>query len=1024
MSPSEQSSCVSLNEFIGNNLFELGPVYQSRQWGNTAIHRIEDMAKRQAGRVAVITGDNKTVTYGELVLNGANAIAAELVAGGISTGSRVAVLQESTANWVSSILAIMRVGATYLPLDPGLPWARLAIIVKDCDASAVLVDEHTRQHVGELQRPEMQTIDVSKIKMNDCQIQVPILCTPENVCTILYTSGSSGIPKGIALPHQGIRAWLEPCAMLYGMSTDNEVLLQQSSQGFDMSLMQIFTALCFGGTVYLLARRLRGDARAISEAITRHGITHTYGTPSEYFSWLNYGEREKLRKSAWKTALVGGEQLTRSLLQAFATLGKSDLRFHHMYGTTESTFCATVMELPYDQDPADMSLNDGNAPAVCNYPAGVALPNYSVYVLDELRRPLPAGLQGEIYIGGAGVAQGYLNRPALTAEKFVPDVFATAEDHARGWTMMQRTGDLGRWSRVDQGAILIEGRISGDTMVKLRGLRVDLREVDNALLNAAGGALSEVIVSVRRSSPETPEFLVAHVVFDQVYSRERDAREHCLRQVRASLELPLYMRPAFIIPLDRMPVTPSGKIDRKAVGALSLPEEDETIAGSEDVVWTPVEERLKRVWEHVLNDLTSVKRITPQTDFFHVGGTSLLILNLRDKIKAEFKVELSVVDLFEASVLLHMAHRIEGAFDETEEINWDDEIALRPSMLELTRGPLRPVPYSDEKVVILTGASGYLGKGIVDALIADPTVKEIHCIAVRNASSRTELSVLEKTTVYEGDLTHPRVGLPLSVIDDLFGRAHVIIHNGADTSHLKTYQSLRQCNCLTTKDFVEWSMPRMVPIHYVSTAGIGYFAHSGEALGEFSLSERPPPVDGSMGYDASKWASENFLEQLAKRHPDWPVCVHRPTLISRDDIPELDIAHNLMLYSRKLGAVPTSRVRGIMNVVKLDTVVDGILDCALAYYHPRTAEGKLHFVNHMGNLDLPFGDMRKWALERTGDGDVDFANIDLNEMPMAEWAEKATNLGMHPTVSAFLTSFGSVESARFPNIVKDGGDHE
>jgi hybrid polyketide synthase/nonribosomal peptide synthetase ACE1 len=609
--------------------------------------------------------------------------------------------------------------------------------------------------------------------------------------------------------------------------------------------MQIFTAICFGGKVYLLPRRFRGDARAIGDAISHHGITHTYGTPSEYFSWLKYTEPEALRTSSWKTALVGGEFLARSLLKEFAALNKSDLRFLHMYGTTESTFCASVMELPYTQEASE---DDNTKP---NYPAGVALPNYTLYVLDEQMKPLPSGLQGEIAIGGAGVGFGYLNNPSLTDEKFVKDIFATDEDRARGWTMMQRTGDLGRWR--EDGAIFIEGRISGDTQVKLRGLRLDLREVENAMLHTSNGALNEVVVSVRRASPESPEFLVAHVVFDQSHAQED--HEQSIRLLRSRLELPQFMCPAFIIPVDRMPATASGKLDRKAVAALPLPEDN---TSTEEIELTPTEERLKRVWEDVLSsDLAKIHRITPETDFFHVGGTSLLLLGLQEKIKVEFKVEITLVDLFELSVLSSMARKLEGESEKLEDIKWEEETVLTPAILELTKGPLHPVKHSNSKVVILTGGSGYLGKGLIRDLIADPTVKEIHCLGVRNAASRTEIIGLDKVSLYEGDLKQPRIGLSQEVIDDLFGRADLIIHNGADISYMKTYQSLRQSNALTTKELVEWSMPRMVPIHYISTAGIGMFA-PGTPFGASSAARFPPPIDGSMGYTACKWVCSCF----------------------------------------------------------------------------------------------------------------------------------------------------------------------
>jgi hybrid polyketide synthase/nonribosomal peptide synthetase ACE1 len=950
-----------------------------------------------------MTGDGGVVTYDEIVRKRVDAIATQLLNAGVTTGSRVAVLQEPCPDWVSSILAIMRIGATFVPLDVGLPSARLSAIVKDCQPQAVLANVNTRRRAYEL-GPEASNI---VIVSDNPGSKVTNSATSGGVPAILYTSGSSRTPKGIALTHRGISSWFEPCAMLYGLKSKGEVVLQQSSQGFDMALMQIFTALCFGGSVYLLPQKFRGDARAISDIIARFGVTHTYGTPSEYCSWLRFGSSEMLRNSSWKNALVGGEALAPSVLKAFATLGKDDLRFHHMYGTTESTFCAAVMELDYTDDALEKTFTTSQL----SYPAGVALPNYNIYILDEQQNPLTVGLQGEIYIGGAGVAQGYINNSSLTERTFVADPFATADDRAKGWGMMQRTGDLGRWSRVDHGALIVEGRISDDTMVKIRGLRVDLREVEVAFLHAGAGMISEVIVSTRRGSPESPEFLVAHVLLHEGILRER------LQELRARLELPLYMQPSFIIALDSFPTTASGKRDRKAISTLPLPVDN---VNNDDIAWTSTEENLKEVWENVLPaDLTKSYNITPETDFFHIGGTSLLLLPLRDNIKTKFGIELQLLDLFEASVLSSLARRIQGRIDKTKDIDWDKETSLRHSMIKVESNMIQ-VPQSQSKVVILTGGSGYLGKALIHAMIQDPTVKEIHCLGVRRVTSRMDMKNLPKVTLYEGDLCQPRIGLSHSVIDQLFSRADIVIHNGSDISYMKTYQSIRQSNFLVTKDLIEWCMPRMVPFHFISTAGIGNFT-PGMALKETSVSSYSPPTDGSMAYTACKWASEVFLEKLVEKHPQWPVHVHRPTLISREDIPELDGMHNILGYARMMGAVPASQgvARGLVNVVQLETVVAGIMKPVLSQGQ---CSGGVHYSNHMGRLNLPLNNMRKWALERSAGGEVDFSTVHLEEIPMEEWIRKAIELGMHPTMGAVMSSFARRGEVDFPVVTKgDGG---
>lgn len=1004
-----------------------GPSHIS-QWPETVIHRIDNVVEIWPQEPAVLLDDGTVATYANLS-NYINSIAALLQGAGIPLDSNVAVLQEPSVAWLASVLAVMRIGAIYLPLDLDTPWARLATILEDCQPVAVLLDDRTKHHAQELQCADVQIINVKTLELG--KPAVPISATSDSTAMILYTSGSTGRPKGIILNHEGLRNWIEPTAHLYGVT--REVVLQQSSSNFDMSFTQIATALCFGGAVYLLPRHLRGDAWAISNAIASKGISYTCATPSEYFSWLKYGMPELVGKSNWKLAVAAGEPISSSLLRQFASLEKGDLRLFNMYGPTEISLVATAMEISYKHEQSE------------TVAAGYTLPNYSLYVVDEQLRPLPLGVQGEIYIGGAGVAAGYLKDPVLTAEKFVRDVFATAEFVSQGWLTMHRTGDIGR--RRADGALLIEGRVSGDTQIKLRGLRIDLREIEKVIMETSEGMINEAVVTVRQMAPESPELLVAHVVCDHGCTSEKRARHlHLLRS-----RLPQYMCPAIILPIGKMPMTTSSKLDRKAIAVLPLPKE---IQNTEDcniydaIELTETETRLRNIWAEVVPTVNAnMPHITPNTDFFHAGGTSLLLLEVQAHVRAIFGVQLRVIQMFESSSLAGMAHRIEDNAPRVRAglMDWDKETALPLSLSQLTLGGSETLVSANdngEKVVVLTGATGFLGRALLAALVADSRVRTVHCIAVRQAGNNRDIAGLDKVILHDGDLTMTRVGLPEDVAHSIFSTTSLVIHNGADVSYLKTYTSLRPANLDSTKELAALCLPRRIPFHYISTAAVGMFAAATlgpeSQFAPSSVATYPPPADVTLpasGHNytamiATKWASERFLERvIAEQSPTWPVYVHRPSLVARGDTGSVgwDVVHHMRHYARRLHAVPVirtgpggTRATGRLNLVALETVVLGVLQAALEASDVRRCG--VQYLHHLGEVELPLGDLRSWVdqggcvrEDEAGQEDVDLATVE--ELPVEEWARRAAECGMHAAMVALFEGLAEGADIVFPRYV-------
>lgn len=752
----------------------------------------------------------------------------------------------------------------------------------------------------------------------------------------------------------------------------------------------------------------------------------TAGVPSELMNWLQYGNPEALaRSSQWRTICMGGEAVTIALLELQALLGpEPSPRFFHIYGPTETTITATSAEVFYERETSE---------PLC---VGKPFPNYTAYVLDERLRPLPPGVQGEVCFGGAGVAAGYLANEKLTAEKFVNDAFAPTSFKSRGWSTLHRTGDKGRW-RKDGTGLQIEGRRTGDTQHKLRGFRIDLQEVEKVMLKESGGVLNQVVVTVRRKEPDSPEFLVAHAQFHPNHCHDDPHSEQLfLNNLASRLPLPQYMRPSITLPLKDLPVTASGKLNRRAFAAISLPENsnfsDHDVDGVDTsaINLTETEAWLKELWERVISTgIISTHQIVTDTDFFHVGGTSMLLLRLQAEIRQKFDFQAPLVQMFAASTLESMARLIDQSAKAESKlaaiVNWDTETVISPqtqAALHTVAGHATKTP---PRVIVLTGATGLLGRGIVRKLIANPSIEIIHCLAIRNARARASKLPLDLTSdkivLHEGDLTLPCLGLSKVDVRTVFESADRIIHNGADTSHMRTYQSLRSANFQSTKEIVDMCLMvgKKIPIHYISTASVLQYSRLDE-FGEESASAYPPPPDAFDGYSASKWASEQYLNKVYEYQCSggkWPIWIHRPTGILRNDGGDGDsgeILPTLLKYCNLTNSVPQmSNIRGFLNLVPLERVVEILLDEMLANI---PQEPLLRFCNAIGDVDIPLTGLKLYVETKTGKNAI--------QLSPAEFARRAAGVGMDKILVSFFESLSSMPPLTWPRLTQGQSGHE
>ena len=790
-------------------------------------------------------GLDRVLTYSDMISR-IEAISEALVNAGVGAGSRVLVYQQPSADWPCSMLAIMRIGAIYVPLDLRNPITRLAAVAKDCAPSAILADSTTLDEAPQLQAADARIINVSDLPAGPSS-HIPNQAQADLPAAILYTSGSTGTPKGIRVTHAGLRNEIEGYTKTWGLRAER--VLQQSAFTFNHSSDQMYTGLVNGGMVYIVPAEKRGDPVEITKIIRQHSITYTKATPSEYLMWMQFGNENLRQASSWRFAFGGGEPLTSIVTQEFANLHLPQLHFFNSYGPTEISISSHKIEIPYNDQEAVENMG--------RIPCGYSLPNYYTYVVDEQLRPVPVGMPGEICLGGAGVSLGYLNNPELTNKHFVPNPFATPEDVARGWTRMYRTGDIGHL--MGDGAMVFHSRMAGDAQVKIRGLRIELSDIESNIVTTAGGALREAVVTLRDGDPP---FLVAHVVFAP--NHNVSDKEAFLADLLNRLPVPQYMVPVTAIPLDRFPLSNHSKVDRKAVQKMPLPERVSSSSGAATEL-TETMVQLKRVWRDVLGkNLDKFGfELEPSTNFFLVGGNSLLVIRLQARIRQVFHAAIPLVKLMGASTLGEMARKIEES-SSVDPIDWDQETA--PPSVPAFLKDIKPTGHGETekkttKTLLVTGATGFLGKYLLPQLAAREDIDMIHCVAVRSKPREgSPLFTSPKVAYHAGDLSQPLLGLGEDEFRSLASRVDSVLHMGAARSFWDNYHVLRPSNVHPVKELVKLAAPRHVPIHYISTAGV---LPQDETANTGSAAAFVPPRDGSDGYVASKWAGERTLERSA-----------------------------------------------------------------------------------------------------------------------------------------------------------------
>ncbi|HEU4881110.1 MAG TPA: amino acid adenylation domain-containing protein, partial [Longimicrobium sp.] len=636
----------------------------------SCIHELfQDHARRAPDAPALLFGAER-VTYGELNAR-ANRLAHHLRARGVGPGVRVAICAERGPEMVFALLATLKAGGAYVPLDPAYPAERLRHMLHDSAPAVVL----TQAQLGErLQGPldglaaPVVVLDAEAASWAGAPETDPErgALTPEHPAYVIYTSGSTGRPKGVLVPHRGLCNVAAAQQRDFGVGPDDRVL-QFASFSFDAATFELVMALAAGGALCLAPRDVLLPGPDLIAVLRRHAVTMVTLPPSALAA-LPVEDLPALR-----TITTAGEALPAELVARWG--GRH--RLLNLYGPTEATIWSTVAECTDPERKPDI---------------GLPIANTRAYVLDGAGEPVPAGVAGELYLGGAGVAQGYLGRPALTAERFVPDPFG-GEPGAR----LYRTGDRVRWKEsaevrecvsagvgvgsADSGTDALThsrtavldfiGRI--DHQVKVRGFRIEPGEIEARLAEQPG--VRECVVLVREDAPGERR-LVAYVAGEDAPAAE-------VLRARLGETLPEYMVPAAYVRMEALPLTPNGKLDRKALPA---PEGGAYARSGYDPPVGETEQALADVWAEVLG----VARVGRWDNFFDLGGHSLLAVQVGSRVRQALGAEIPLREVFASPVLADLARAVEGATR-----------ATLPAIETADRGGRLPLSFAQQRLWFL-----------------------------------------------------------------------------------------------------------------------------------------------------------------------------------------------------------------------------------------------------------------------------------------------------------------------------------
>jgi amino acid adenylation domain-containing protein/thioester reductase-like protein len=959
---------------------------------------------------AVIAGRAR-VTYHELDTS-ANQLAHYLRETGVGPEALIGVYLERGIDVIRAMLAIMKAGGGYLPLDPALPPERLKEICTQLRPAAVIA---ARADIFPGPVTRLIPLDRLSAELQGRPAAAPAARPrPDNLCYAIYTSGSTGDPKAVAVGYASLACVIGELAGEYGIGDDDRVA-QFASTAFDTSIEQTFVTLTRGATLLLPPPGTMAPSELL-RGVQRKRATMLDLTPAYWHQMLAHTEPADERLRTVRLMITGGEPADPEVCR-IALRAAPWARLLNAYGLTETTITSTLFDVGRGLAAADPAAPPEAAlsalSALSAVPVGRPVGGATVMVLDDALAPVPAGTVGEIYLGGCGVARGYLGRPALTAERFVPDPGGGPGER------MYRTGDLGRV--LAAGDLEVTGRL--DRQLKVRGFRVEPGEIESVL--AGHPDIEQVsVVASPRSSGDTR--LVAY------YTPVRDPADGSAPQHRPAAtfrsylidRLPGYMIPAAFVARHHLPPAQTGGSGQDARADAEREHGDGDGDGPTLApIPTPTEAGLSLLWAGLLHR----DQVGVDEDFFALGGNSLLAAEMLARTRTTFGVSADSVRpltrcLLRDPTLRGFAAAVEDARTGGLRANGDqpqiDFAGDARLGLKIRRGGASSHPRPDSRRprdILLTGATGFLGAHLLSEL-ADATNARIWCLVretdeagalhrIAAAAARYELPAPDprRVMLLPGDLAEPGLGLSETRFRDLARDVDVIYHAGALVNFIYPYQGLRAANVTGTREIIRLAgLYRGIPVHYVSTtavlAGLG-------VGGVHAVTEETPlgyPERLQMGYVETKYVAEELLRNAGRA--GLPVAIYRP----------LDIVGSIDTGAWSTSTEMCALIR-FMTDTGLAPAIDLPLDfvpadvCAAAIRHISASDDGTGRTYHLASPkqallgvlverlrnrgyqigDIPFG---QWTAELARDAALDPAHPMAPFMPLFTDRDAASGL--------------------------------